>query len=44
MFTFIIIVLIVIAFVVVISNYNNFVQLNNKVKEAFFIKLLLNIQ
>ena len=35
MFTFIIIVLIVIAFVVVISTYNNFVQLNNKVKEAF---------
>lgn len=35
MFIFIIIVLIVIAFVVVISTYNNFVQLNNKVKEAF---------
>lgn len=35
MFTFIIIALIVIAFVVVISTYNNFVQLNNKAKEAF---------
>ncbi len=35
MFTFIITALIIIAFVVVISTYNNFVQLNNKVKEAF---------
>lgn len=35
MLIFIITVLIVIAFVVVISTYNNFVQLNNKVKEAF---------
>lgn len=35
MLIFIITVLIVIAFVVVISTYNNFVQLNNKAKEAF---------
>ena len=35
MFTFIITALIIIAFVVVICTYNNFDQLNNKVKEAF---------